>query len=127
MSRKLPLALTVLVGAALALPAWGASAGIHFELDRSRPEADATVPPPDAVVLWFTQVPQENSVSIRLVDADGEPVEAGDAVQDAEEPVRFTVEPAAPLAAGPYTVQWRGIGADGHTVRGSFGFTVSAR
>lgn len=32
----------------------------------------------------------------------------------------------SPLAAGPYTVQWTAIGADGHAVEGSYPFSVSA-
>jgi len=30
----------------------------------------------------------------------------------------------SPLPAGKYTVTWKTAGADGHVIKGSFGFTV---
>ena len=116
------LALVVLAVAA-AVPA----ASMHFGLDRSVPAAGATVSSPETVTLWFTEVPQDNSISIRLVDARGGLVPSSDPAQDPDDGTRFQVRPSGTLQPGAYTVAWRGIGQDGHTVRGDFAFTVSAQ
>jgi methionine-rich copper-binding protein CopC len=90
------------------------------------PVADASVPTPAEVRLWFTQVAQAGSVGIRLIDARGTAVETGEPARDAEDGRIYAIAVGRTLAAGPYTVSWRGIGDDGHTVRGEFRFTVSA-
>lgn len=117
---KALLMAVLLAGTAAAIP----SRALHFGLARSVPAAGATVAAPSEITLWFTEVPQENSISIRLVDARGELVGASDPRQDAEDGRQFGIVPRGSLAAGEYTVAWRGIGQDGHTVRGDFGFTV---
>ena len=91
------------------------------------PEADATVTSPEEVRLWFTQVPQEGTVQIRLIDAGGDAVETGDVTQDAEDAKSFAISLEGTLANGAYTVSWRGMGADGHVIRESFGFSVQAQ
>lgn len=123
-----PFRPTLMLAAVLvALPLLQAADRMHFDLVRSEPAADAHVQAPEVVTLWFTEVPQENSVSIRLVDEAGELVESTEASQDPEDGQSFHVRPAGPLSPGTYTVSWRGIGSDGHTVRGDFGFMVMAR
>lgn len=99
---------------------------LHFALSRSVPEADAEVAPPAEVRLWFTEVPQESSMSVRLIDAAGEPVETGALGHDPEDGRIFFLPVEGTLPAGAYTVSWRAIGQDGHVVRGDFGFTVTA-
>jgi len=121
----------VLVVAACAAAAGGiaeAASGAlrHFALSRSVPAADATVPSPSEVRLWFTQVAQAGSVGIRLIDARGAAVETGEPARDAEDGRVYAIAVRSVLPAGPYTVSWRGIGDDGHTVRGEFRFTVGA-
>ena len=119
-------ALVTLAAVAL-LGAAAPSATLHFGLDRSVPSAGASVESPDAITLWFTEVPQDNSISIRLVDARGGMVASSEPRQDPEDGTRFQIRPSDALAPGGYTVAWRGMGQDGHTVRGDFGFTVVAR
>ncbi|MDZ7779643.1 MAG: copper resistance protein CopC [Gemmatimonadota bacterium] len=125
MSKKVKTALSCALLAALvaAVP----SATLHFDLSRSVPEAGATVPAPSEITLWFTEVPQDNSISIRLIDPRGDLVDSTEPNQDAEDGTMFSIAPSASVAPGEYTVAWRGIGQDGHTVRGDFGFTVGAR
>lgn len=114
-------ALVFAVGAA------GAAAdAFHFALSRSAPAADATVASADEVRLWFTEAPEDNSIGIRLIDADGEAVATTEPSADPENGAVFFVKPESALSAGRYTVSWRGIGDDGHVVRGDFGFSVSA-
>jgi methionine-rich copper-binding protein CopC len=99
----------------------------HFALSRSAPAADATVPSPTEVRLWFSQVAQPGSVAIRLIDARGAALDTGEPTRDAEDGRVYAIAVGRTLGAGPYTVSWRGIGDDGHTVRGEFRFTVSAQ
>ena len=98
----------------------------HFALSKSVPEAESTVASPPEIRLWFTQVPQEGTMSIRLLDGDGEPVPTDETAQDAEDGRVFSVTVPDPLPAGRYSVRWRGLGEDGHVVRGEFSFSVSA-
>ena len=117
------------LGLLLAAGAVGLTAAdaFHFALSKSAPAADASVTAPAEVRLWFTQVPQANSVSIRVVSAGGMAVATEEPSADPEDALAYFVKPAAPLSAGPYTVSWRGIGDDGHVVRGEFGFAVTAQ
>ena len=96
---------------------------LHFALSKSMPEKDASVAPPGELRLWFTQEPQDNSLSIRLM-AGGELVETGPAAQDPDDGRVFSVAIENALAAGDYTIAWRGLGQDGHVVRGEIPFTV---
>ncbi len=112
-------ALALIAGAATWAPR-------HFTLARSLPSADATVASPAHLQLWFTQAPQEGSVSIRLIDAAGDAVDTGEPVRSAEDAKLMEVEVGHTLSAGAYTVAWRGIGDDGHVVRDDFVFTVQA-
>lgn len=99
---------------------------VHFQLERSAPAADDSVPSPAEVRLWFTQVPQENTTSIRILDPAGESVHTGEVEQDPEDETVFSVEIHGELNPATYTVAWRALGDDGHVVRGGYGFTVSA-
>lgn len=112
----------------LAVGVLAATAAVpHFGLAKSMPAADASVESPASIQLWFTQVPQDGSVSIRLVNAAGDAVETGAPASDGEDDKLFAVTVASPLAAGSYTVAWRGIGVDGHVVRDDFSFSVAAQ
>ena len=111
------LALVTIV----AVGATGASTAdldtIHFGLVKSIPEA---------VQLWFTQIPQDNSVGIRLISPAGDLVETGPIMQDGEDHKSYSVQVKGELGVGAHMVAWRGIGDDGHVVRNEFSFTVAA-
>lgn len=117
--------LLLAVGVVLAVGATSVDA-LHFALSRSVPAADATVASPAEVRLWFTEAAAENSASIRLVNAAGAAVETGETTQAAADAPVYSIAVGRTLAAGRYTVAWRGIGDDGHVVQGEFAFTVSA-
>lgn len=124
---KWPSILVAGIGLTLGAAALAAAASdLHFALVRSSPEAGATVASLEEVRLWFSQVPQESSVAVRLIDAAGETVETGELTSDPDDGKVVFVTVDADLAAGGYTVAWRGIGDDGHVVRGDFAFTVTA-
>jgi methionine-rich copper-binding protein CopC len=119
-------ALALLVVTAAAAPP-DRTGELHFGLRTSSPEAGASVAAPEAIRLTFTEVPQDNSVAVRLVDPTGELVETGEPTYDADDRTIIHVSVGAPLPAGGYTVAWRGIGDDGHVVRGDFSFSVTAQ
>jgi len=119
----LTAALVFVLGAA----GVAAQSAFHFALRQSAPAADATVAPPEEIRLWFTEAPESNTVSIHVVNAAGAQVATGDVATDPESAAVYFVKPTARLAAGRYTVSWRGIGDDGHPATGNFGFTVAAQ
>jgi methionine-rich copper-binding protein CopC len=117
----------VLVGVLTAASSPKTGPSLHFALERSSPEADATVQAPSEIRLWFTEAPQDGTTAIRLVEAEEADVEVGEVTQDADDETSFFVEIQGTLPAGTYTVSWRGMGDDGHVVRESFQFSVAAQ
>lgn len=113
-------------GLLIVLAAAAPESRLHFALSRSVPAADATVASPAEVRLWFTEAAKDGSVGIRVVNAGGEAVETAAPARDEADERVYAVAVTSPLAAGRYTVAWRGIGDDGHVVTGDFAFTVSA-
>ena len=120
--RLAALALVLTLAGVAAVPG---TTDLHFALSRSMPEADTKVQAPETITLWFTQVPQDETMTIRLVDSDGELVETGDLMQHEDDGKVFSLPMETELGEGAYTVAWRGIGPDGHVVRGDFGFAVT--
>lgn len=118
--RSLLAALLALVAAGSTL----ASTRRHFALTRSVPADGSTVQEVPEVTLWFTEPPSDGTVSIRLADSEGELVQTTEAKQDPEEPTSFSVVPSSLPPVGKYTVHWRGMGDDGHVVRGTLTFTI---
>ncbi|HUF76956.1 MAG TPA: copper resistance CopC family protein [Longimicrobiales bacterium] len=124
--RAKPLIFAAALLTAVSATATAADAAFHFALSRSVPAADAAVPSPSEVRLWFTQVAQPGSVAIRLVNPGGDAVETGEPIPNEDDGQVYHVDVASKLPAGAYTVSWRGIGDDGHVVRGDFRFSVTA-
>lgn len=125
----MPKTRSITLCAVLILPLIAAapSTASHFGLNKSMPEAGSTITSPDEVRLWFTQVPQEGTVQIRVVEAADVGVHVMDAVQDEEDGRVFSVVLHGTLPPATYTVSWRGMSEDGHVVRETFDFTVAAR
>ena len=96
---------------------------LHFALSRSEPAAETTVDPPEELRLWFTQAPQDKSMSIRLVAGDAV-VETGPAVPDSGDDRVYSVAVGQTLEDGGYNIAWRAMAADGHVVRGEIPFKV---
>lgn len=120
------LASLLIVASFLGAAVPEASSLRHFELARSLPAAESQAPRPSAVVLWFTQRPQDGVTTVRVLDAGGAPVPAAELVQDPADPTVFLLPVPEGLAPGSYTVAWRSMAADGHPVRGEFSFTSVA-
>lgn len=122
---------TRLVGLLVALlmtTGWAPRAGdeFHFALARSMPAADAAVPAPSEIRLWFTQVPKPGSLTVRLVNARGDLVQTESPKADETDPKVISLAIRRSIPVGRYTVAWRGVGDDGHVVQGEFGFSVVA-
>ena len=100
-----------------------ASEGLHFRLVRSAPEADAEVAALEEVRLWFSEGAQAGATSIRVLDAAGAEVATADIVSS-DDRTEHAVSLDQVMAPGAYSVAWRSMAADGHVVRGSYGFTV---
>jgi copper transport protein len=97
-------------------------ASAHAELLVSTPADGAIVDvAPDEVVLQFTEAVQLQPDGVRVVDADGDRVDLGEAVADG---AKVTSPVEDDLAEGSYLVAWRVVSADGHPVRGAFTFSV---
>jgi len=126
MFRKLSMTFAVAVFVAVAA-AFADASEFHFALTKSAPAADSKVSPPSELRLWFSQVPQSGSLSVRLVDAGGDLVETGEPVSDEADAKVVGIAIPHAIGSGTYTVAWRGIGDDGHVVRGEFGFEVTAQ
>lgn len=98
----------------------------HFDLARSTPEAGAVVSEVSEIRMWFTQEPQDGSLSARLVNGAGDLVDVPSVQEDGADGRVFFIPLADGLPDGTYRVRWRGIGQDGHVVRGDFGFTLAS-
>ncbi len=111
--------IAVLAAAILMLSVVSAgTVSAHAEIDRSAPEADATVTgSPSQVEIWFSQEITEDA-KIEVADASGKSVIAADSRLDLYDPDRkhMTVELLPNLPDGVYTVSWTSVSEeDGDT------------
>jgi hypothetical protein len=118
----------LLLAAVAVLP--GASircAFAHALLDKSEPARRATLTkPPAAVRLWFNERLEPAFSSLDVVDAAGRPVTTDSARVSARDPKLLELALPA-LAPGAYTVRYKVLSVDGHTVKASFPFTVKGQ
>lgn len=98
----------------------------HLHLERSSPADSSVVSAPDSLMLWFSERPQIAVTRVTVTTASGDTVAAEKPVQAAGDKAPVVVRFARPPASGAHTVAWRTMSADGHTVRGTFMFTVRA-
>jgi len=100
---------------------WATGAMAHSPLDTTTPTNEATVTEmPTEVLMDFKGDIRLTRVAITHADTPSMDMDLG-------EQTAFTQEFALPMhdmGAGVYVVEWRGLGADGHAVNGTFSFTV---
>jgi methionine-rich copper-binding protein CopC len=116
MKRVLPLILVFLLllpGAALA----------HSRLEQSVPASDSVLDNSPSVIEMTFNTKIEKLSSFKLLDENGEQVETERTEVDND---TLSGKVKEPLGNGTYTVDWTIIGADGHTINGSYAFTVNA-
>jgi copper transport protein len=112
----------VVILAALAAPA-GASA--HAQLEGTSPTRGAVVSrQPAAVVFRFNESVEGTFGAVRVFDARGRRVDAGDAFHPGGTGSRLAVHLRSHLARGTYTATYRVVSADGHIVSSGMVFSI---
>lgn len=97
----------------------------HAKLKRSAPKGNSSSErPPKLVELWFTEEMQEGFTTVEVTDAKGRRVDRGP-VTLSEGRTKAQVE-LGDLEPGAYTVAWKILSKDQHTIRGKFRFKVAA-
>lgn len=101
------------------------AARAHAKLLRSEPKPKSRQPrPPRTVELWFSEELQAGFNAVEVRDARGNHYESGGVtLGESGRKVRAELRE---LPAGAYTVEWRALSADEHTLKGKFTFTVVA-
>jgi copper transport protein len=117
------LVLLLAVASVLMLPAAPAQAHAVL-LETAPPAATVLEKAPEAVTLRFNEPVSAALGGVRVLDADGERVEAG-RVSRSPDGTTLSV-PLENVDDGPYVVAWRVISADSHPLRGAFVFRVGA-
>jgi len=109
------------------LLATGPAAAAHGSLQSSEPAGGSSLErAPAAVTLRFSERPDPDLSTVRVLDSGGRVVAGGPARPVAGRPLELQV-PMAGLPAGGYTVSWRIVSAvDGHRTDGVFAFGVGA-
>jgi methionine-rich copper-binding protein CopC len=112
---------------AFAAAAWFAgvpAAAAHAFLDHAVPAVGSTVhESPRSVRLWFTEHLEPAFSSVRVLDASGREIDAGDShVDDADAAILAVSLPSLP--PGTYRVVWRVVSVDTHVTEGDFTFDV---
>ncbi len=103
------------------------SAVLHLTLVSTNPSADTVLTEaPEEIRLVFSEAPREDGTTLRLTGAGNALVPTSDATRDSDKPTEYFFRPRAALPAGDYTVHWRTVANDGHTMRGTFGFRVAS-
>ena len=118
MRRTLLVAAALLAVLAPATPAWA-----HTALVSSDPARGATLTKaPTTVTLVFSQKLNPDFSTVVLSDAATRRIAASTPVVD---DVNATITVGQALANGSYTVAYRVVSQDGHTVQDSYRFTVA--
>lgn len=123
------LRLLVAVAVVCAALAWAPPpADAHLDLITSEPSAQAKLDSsPSRVLLTFTGEPDVSRSSIRVLDAQGARVKGVAKVEGVpSDPLQLSADVRSALPPGRYTIKWKVVSADGHTVSGSVPFRVVA-
>jgi methionine-rich copper-binding protein CopC len=78
---------------------------------------------PRSVRLWFTEKLEPAFSHVRVVDASGKEVDAGDSHVDTSDPTILTASLPA-LPPGSFRVVWRVVSVDTHVTEGDFTFEI---
>lgn len=103
----------------IALIATGALA--HSDTEATTPADAATVAVVETIEMRF-----DDPMRVTAVSVMGPQGEVAIERQTGLDPVtEFRALPTGKLSEGAYTVEWRGLSADGHPMQGTFGFIVA--
>ncbi len=122
MSTRLRILLLTLL-AVLVAPAVASG---HANLLSTNPANDRVIPEsPKQVVLTFDEAVERSLGNIDLFDGAAQRVPVGGLTGD--KPTELVAPISNTLPAGTYTVVWRVVSADGHTINGYFVFHVKEK
>ncbi|CAI3788407.1 Protein YobA [Pseudomonas sp. MM227] len=97
----------------------------HAHLTHPVPAADTTVVAPAQLSLGFSEAIELGFSQVSVTAADGDAVALQPLASAAGDAKTLVIKPAAPLAAGQYTVHWQVVSVDTHKSAGEYSFTVS--
>ncbi|RMI27600.1 copper resistance CopC/CopD family protein, partial [Streptomyces triticirhizae] len=119
-------AFLLAVGTLAALLLGATPAAAHATLTGSSPgDGEVVASAPAEVVLTFSEPVSVADDGLRVLDPDGERVDAGEVAHragGAEQAVAL----ASDLGEGTHTVAWQAVSNDGHPIAGAFTFSVGA-
>lgn len=97
----------------------------HAKLVRSQPAARATLKQaPKAVELWFSEELESKFSTIVVTDQSGKHVDKDEvSLAEGNKKMQISLED---LPSGTYTVNWKALSTDQHTMKGKFTFTITA-
>lgn len=108
----------------LALALYPMVAYSHAKLVRSEPQANASLKQASKTIeLWFNEALEHNFCAITVTDAGGNRVDKNN-LSFPEGGKQLKID-LAELGPGTYTVEWRVLSADQHSMKGSYVFTVT--
>lgn len=114
--------LLMTMGVVAASAAFSAGALGHSVLTSSMPGDAAVVTSPEKLELTFNEAVRV--LRLTVLHGAAHQIEFGFA--PSTEPTQTLSYELPMMMMGAHTVSWTVIGSDGHTINGSFGFTVSA-
>jgi copper transport protein len=96
----------------------------HARLIHSRPEANSTLKEsPKIVELWFSEELESTVSTIIVTDQNGKHVDKNNVtLGEGNKKLQIDLEE---LGSGTYTVEWKALSTDQHTMKGKFTFNVS--
>lgn len=96
----------------------------HAKLLRSEPAANSTLKQaPNSVELWFSEELESTVSTIIVTDQNGKHVDKNN-VTLAEGNKKLLID-LEELGSGTYTVEWKALSTDQHTMKGKFTFNVA--
>ena len=98
----------------------------HSNFVRSEPVPNSVLSrPPERLTIWFTEQLEPSRSYIQILNSTGQRVDNDDSTVDANDTTIISVTLMPQLPEGTYTVGWKTLSTiDGHTIRGSFVFSV---
>ena len=100
---------------------WAAGAVAHSPLEATTPAHEATVAEvPSEITMDFKGKIRLTRVSMTHAETTTANLDLG----GFDEFVSSYAIPLQGMGSGDYLIEWRGLGADGHALNGSFSFTV---
>ena len=95
----------------------------HAHLKSQVPAADSTVSAPSELRLMFSEGVEASFTNVSIT-RDGSAVPVKNLATEGSDKKTLIVTPAAPLAAGAYTVEWHAVSVDTHKSEGAYRFKV---